>query len=282
MAASEDVVSAAQDSTTQNYLHLLSMTMLCYDQLLTLPAEIAYIWTRPRSVSSILFLLNRYLAFTRNIVFAAVTFTRFPPEDCPAYSLGSQIILIVNEVVVCVILTLRVYALYQRSRRVLAFLLATGLLTLGLGGWALTSQKNTVFKQVYTGCHMANTRKSDLAIPWEMLFVTDCIIFALTLRATYTAHQQHRGITLNGRLPLVSLLLRDGCLSTFASNFSVLLVSRLMLNMHKYASPGILTTNFWSEGTNYRTPLVFLERTERAAPGEQAAHTEMVRVGPDT
>ncbi|KII83335.1 hypothetical protein PLICRDRAFT_450367 [Plicaturopsis crispa FD-325 SS-3] len=82
MAASEDAVSAARDSMVHDYLDLLSMTMLYYDQLLTLPAEIAHIWTTPRSVSSILFLSNKWLGLIGNLVVAAVTFMRFPPEEC--------------------------------------------------------------------------------------------------------------------------------------------------------------------------------------------------------
>ncbi|KII83334.1 hypothetical protein PLICRDRAFT_450465 [Plicaturopsis crispa FD-325 SS-3] len=223
-----------------------------------------------------------------------------------------KIVLVISEVLVCAILTLRVYALYQRDRRILTFVLAAGLVAIGISGWSFTSQKSAVSKQASTGCHMANTAASGeyLAIPWEMLFTFDCMIFGLTLRATYHEHRRHRGLMLTGRrLPLAILLLRDGalyfgvmalanlsniltfylsspllkgCLSTFASNFSVLLMSRLMLNMHKHASPDILTTDFWTEGT-HRSPIVFLTRMDMA-PGERPAHTDLdlVRVSSET
>ncbi|KII83329.1 hypothetical protein PLICRDRAFT_47203 [Plicaturopsis crispa FD-325 SS-3] len=277
MAVSEDATSAAQDLMTRDCLNLLSMTMLFYDQLTTLSSEITYIWTRPRSASSIVFLLNRLLAFLGNLVVAVETFTGIHQEVCSTSSLGRQIILIINELVVGVLLTLRVHALYQHNRRVLALLLAMGFLTLGLCGWSMTAHTGTVSQQVYPGCHIAYTAMSGyyLAVPWEMLFVFDCMIYVLTLRATYNGHRQHQGLMLtSGRLPLVSLLLRDGalyfgvialanlsniltfylssallkgCLSSFASNLSVLLISRLMLNMHE----NVLTGDPWTTSTHH-------------------------------
>ncbi|KII83336.1 hypothetical protein PLICRDRAFT_450349 [Plicaturopsis crispa FD-325 SS-3] len=299
--ASEDALAGARDSLIHDYLDLFSLTMLYYDQLLTLPAEIAYIWTRPRSTSSIMFLLNRWLGFAGNLVVATLSLIPFPQEVCSRFNYFRQIMLVINEAVVCVILALRVYALYERTRRVLALFSAVSLLMLGLTGWSLSGQKSTVTQYARTGCHMELTTASGhyLAIPWEMLFVFDCTIFALTVRATYNAHRQAQGQMLaDARLPLVTVILRDGaiyfggmalanlsniltfhfspallkgCLTTLASNLSMLLTSRLMLNMHKHAFLGIMTTTFRS-GDTRRTSLRFREGTIRTASDEQPAH----------
>ncbi|KAG0702180.1 hypothetical protein DFH29DRAFT_511822 [Suillus ampliporus] len=41
--------------------------ILIYDHMVTLPEEIAFIWCRPKALSAMLFLLNRYVALLGNI-----------------------------------------------------------------------------------------------------------------------------------------------------------------------------------------------------------------------
>ncbi|KII83332.1 hypothetical protein PLICRDRAFT_450070 [Plicaturopsis crispa FD-325 SS-3] len=294
MSASEDTVSAARDSLIHDILILIPTTMLYYDHLLTLSDEIAYIWTRPRSLSSILFLLNRWLGFAGNLVAAAVMFGPFPLKVCSQYNLARELLLFVNEVVVSAILGLRVHALYRHNQRVLTLVLVVAILGVGLSGWSLSAQKSKVTQIAPAGCHMANTTISGyyIATPWEMLFVFDCMIFVLTVRATYNSHRQSRGLMLTGsRISLVYLFLRDGtlyfgamalsnlsniltfylssdllkgCLATFSSNLSMLL-------MHKHASSGIMTTTSRC-GDTRRTHVMSLERIDRTAPDERQAH----------
>ncbi|KII89228.1 hypothetical protein PLICRDRAFT_40865 [Plicaturopsis crispa FD-325 SS-3] len=279
-SANEDLASTARDLIIHNHLQLFGIVLLYYDQLLTTGDEVAYIWSRPRSISSIAFLLNRWLGFWGNIIVMIITTTKVSVK----YYLARQLILLVNELTVGVLLMLRTYALYKSSRRILIFLACLTVVLLSVAGWSLTGQHSTPSPDIYSGCHIGITNAShraaaDVAISWEALFVFDTVIFVLTLLATHRAHHRRPiSIFSPGRIPLTQLLLRDGAimalanltniftyypllkgmLSTFASNLAVALVSRLMLNLYKSdAAARIMST---ADSSGPRTPMVLTSR----------------------
>jgi hypothetical protein len=49
--------------------------------MVTLPEEIAFIWRRPKTLSAMLFLLNRYLALLFNISNLVLSFVPLSVED---------------------------------------------------------------------------------------------------------------------------------------------------------------------------------------------------------
>lgn len=61
-------------------LTLNDAVVLAYDYLLTLPAEVHFIWERPKRGSSYWFFLNRYLALSTTLIMAVFTFANLPPE----------------------------------------------------------------------------------------------------------------------------------------------------------------------------------------------------------
>ncbi|PPQ94408.1 hypothetical protein CVT25_002496, partial [Psilocybe cyanescens] len=196
--------------------------------------EINYLWKGPKNRSSYWFFINRYTAFFGNI---AVTILGF-------MDLSSRILLIVNQVLVCILLTLRVFALYDRSLRVLAYLITSGVILMAVTSWVMFGQKSAP-SETASGCHVGFSRMTfvdssvdldifvqshpyvaylytlrilnDIPFPfkglagaWEALFVYDSIIFALTIVKTWKARQDHAitGIS----IPLISLMLRDGAI----------------------------------------------------------------------
>lgn len=85
--------------------------ILMYDHVATLPEEIAFIWRRPKALSGMLFLFNRYLALLANISSLVVAYTPLSDEVLwfhYAYTklAGSQLIF----VEVCFILVLEYYS----------------------------------------------------------------------------------------------------------------------------------------------------------------------------
>ncbi|EGO03345.1 hypothetical protein SERLA73DRAFT_129617, partial [Serpula lacrymans var. lacrymans S7.3] len=209
-------------------------------------------------------------------------------DSCKRYTFFRQLLLVVNQVIVCILLTLRTYALYGRNNRLLAFMVGFGAVLVAAASWALVGQHSYAATNV-SGCHIAYTTStshqvlSDLAVAWEALFLYDTSMLVLTLLKTYKATRQHGLLSFNGRLNIVTLMCRDGetmaianlsniltfyiapvcfslqwisfvssaafqsllkgTLSTFASCISVTLMTRLMLNLHKSADTGILTTH---------------------------------------
>jgi len=145
-------------------------------------------------------------------------------------------------------------------------MLGSGAILAGVAVWSLFGQKSST---ATSGCHIALefTSSIHLATAWEALFCYDSILFGLTL---YQTHKSRRSIPEMGplRIPLISLMLRDGAiyfavmalanlanimtfylagpflrggLSTFASAFSVIMMSRIFLNLHSSAQTGIFS-----------------------------------------
>lgn len=66
------------------FVHAVDITippgLLAYDHIITIADEIAFIWRRPKHVSSFLFLLNRYIGFLGNAAATAVSLVSLPPK----------------------------------------------------------------------------------------------------------------------------------------------------------------------------------------------------------
>ncbi|KAF5324247.1 hypothetical protein D9619_011401 [Psilocybe cf. subviscida] len=261
--------STMRDISIHDYLHVFAVSFLFYDHAITLGDEVEYLWKRPKTRSTLWFFVTRYMGLFGNIAVTILAFTSMSSASCKRYSLYRQILLVATQVVVCILLTLRIYALYGCSSRILAFMLASGLVLLGISSWSLFGQKIVDAPQA-AGCHTGLGFKTSIRIAaaWEALLVYDCIIFGLTIFKTWTARLDHAITGIN--IPLITLLLRDGAiyfvvlafcnlsniltfyvagpfmrggLSTFASCISLTMICRLMLNLHRTADSGIYTTD---------------------------------------
>ncbi|KAI0371229.1 hypothetical protein BV20DRAFT_1017181 [Pilatotrama ljubarskyi] len=246
-----------------NYLHLAGVVILYYDFFLTFGEEYHRVWKNPRTISSILFYLNRYLPILGDIAVNTGNFYIFSSEQvslvpcsCRHYAFFRQLLLVINQVVVCFILFLRTYALYGRDKRILVLVVGVGAILLGISCWSIVGQHQDI--ELRGGCHLMADRMTAvrLAVSWEALFAFDCMVFILTVTKTFRERYRHR--VTSGRHDIISLILRDGamyfavmasvnfantltfyflepllrgCLSTFASSVSVTMMSRLMLNL---------------------------------------------------
>ncbi|EKM56616.1 uncharacterized protein PHACADRAFT_253825 [Phanerochaete carnosa HHB-10118-sp] len=283
-----------------NYLHLLGIVILFYDHAITFDGEFWRVWRTPRSGASILFFVNRYFAFFSNIAITAGNFALFQTiQGCAHYAFYRQLSLIVAQVIVAVIQFLRTYALYGRDRRIVIAVLSVAAILLSLSIWAVVGQTSTY--TLAQGCHAASSRTSaiHIAVAWEALFIWDLMIFSLTFFKSI----QNRGQYAGGRNDLVSLMIRDGaiyfgvmacaqcsntltfylsppalrgCLSTFASNMSVTMMSRLMLNLHRTTMNGsrnydATTTEF---GSVMSTNMRFTSRFGTTNVHTNGAHEE--------
>ncbi|KAF8157111.1 hypothetical protein B0H34DRAFT_486936 [Crassisporium funariophilum] len=205
----DESTSTVREILVHNYLHMFAISCLYYDHLLTSGQEIDFLWRRRKSQS----------------------FSDLSPQVCKRYSLFRQLLLIVNQVLVCVLLTLRIYALYGCSPRILAYMVGSGAILVTIScvrhkfvlfvlflltlppqfKWALFAQKSAPSERG-SGCHvgLSNGTAIRLAGAWEALFVYDSIIFSLTLFKTWKARRDHAitGI----EIPLISMILRDGAI----------------------------------------------------------------------
>ncbi|KAG2358161.1 hypothetical protein BDR07DRAFT_308303 [Suillus spraguei] len=119
----------AQQVSVHLYADVVANCILIYDHMSTLPEEITFIWCRPKAFSAILFFVNRYVALLANIFYL---FSNFLPisnkrfvfqvlqyllscstkASCSKYLLANQVLLVSQQVFICIVLFLRTYALY--------------------------------------------------------------------------------------------------------------------------------------------------------------------------
>ncbi|KAL6306030.1 hypothetical protein BKA93DRAFT_730040 [Sparassis latifolia] len=272
-----------------NYLHLVGISIFYYDYLITFRDEYSRIWSKPKSKVSIMFFVNRYVTFFGDIAVNWGNFYHFKTDE--RYALYRQLLLILAQVIVCINLLLRTYALYRRDKRVLALILATGLTLLGLSCWAVIGPQEDI--DLNGGCHTAAPRVTAIrtAVAWEALFIYDILIFSLTVFKTFK--ERSRNVVTVGKFDVVSLIFRDaftvfiacrimasvnlanvvtfylshrplflqpllrGVLSTFASSVSVTMMTRLMLNLHEGIYAPSTTLN---PSTENSTTLLFTSR----------------------
>ncbi|TCD68132.1 hypothetical protein EIP91_011497 [Steccherinum ochraceum] len=193
----------------QGYLHLLGITILYYDFLLTLPMEVTYVWRKRNPFSSSwVFLLNRYFSVLVNIATTAgnfVTFKSLKSCQCEDYILFHQLSIVVAQFIASCVLATRTYALWNKERRVLVFLVVLGVVVCGLDGWALTGQMSHASGEF--GCHvsLSKTTAIHIAVAWWCLFVVDSTILALTLYRSYKE-------AFRNNVGLVHLIVRDGAI----------------------------------------------------------------------
>ncbi|GLB40132.1 hypothetical protein LshimejAT787_0800030 [Lyophyllum shimeji] len=222
--------------------------------------------------------------------------------------------LVFNQVLVCILLTLRIYALYSRSFRILAYMVGSGAILVAISCWALFGQKSAPAQQA-SGCHigLSSITAIHLAAAWEALFVYDTILFVLTMAKTWKG--RHAYAITRASVPIIYLVFRDGAiyfavmalanltnimtfyfcgpfmrggLSTFASAISVAMMSRLMLNLHETADAGIYSTtrtNVTNTNMDVECPTTGVELDTLWSDDVQysaAAHAQSFRVDDST
>lgn len=264
MQATESYVNFVEGARYLDIFYIVSLSLLYWDHFLTFDDEVKYVWRSSFSWSSFWFFLNRYFAFFGNIPVIVIAFSySLPTSICNQYHLYHQLLILFTQCIVCVILTLRVYALYNCDRRILFVLVVSGLVIAGIGSWALLDQRAFAIENV-PGCHSGTAQETAIRIAtaWEVLVLYDTLVFVATM--VKTCRDRNNGFS-DGLLQLIfrdgamyfgimmavnlgnlltfylsTLSVMRGGLSTFASSVSVTLCSRLLLHLHERVNNDIL------------------------------------------
>ncbi|KAJ7101254.1 hypothetical protein B0H15DRAFT_815471 [Mycena belliarum] len=241
-------VSTTQTIFFQNYCHLVGVSILVWDYIITLGVEVRYLWQPAKSASSYWFFTIRYGALGANIPVAIFSFVTLPMKSCIRYDLVHQLFMLATQLLVATVMILRVWALYGRQARVLWGLIGVSSALIAVSAWSLHRGQHGFPLTVLPGCHLevVQAASHDLARPWECLFVFDSIMFGMT---TYKGCATRHAIG-GANMPLHRVLIRDGAnivttvpgsLATFATCMSVVMMTRLMLNLHERTDIGVLT-----------------------------------------
>ncbi|KAJ7138916.1 hypothetical protein C8R46DRAFT_1234155 [Mycena filopes] len=275
--------------TIQNEVHLVGFAFLVYDHIITLDTEIRCLWNRRKFASAYSFFFIRYFGLASNIPAAAFQFLTLSPLgyvqeglSFPQQHLTPSHVAASNGASATptssssyngweVVLGLRMYALYNRSRRILWLVGVVSVLLMGFSVWTTQGQQGSLMT-VLPGCHprLAPSTAHRFALSWAVLYAFDTLIFGLTL---YHGISMRRKLGSHSPMALHQIILRDGILyfgvlvlsnlanvltlvgnddsaapqpilpgtfATLGNCISITMMSRMMLNLHAQADQGIM------------------------------------------
>lgn len=171
------------------YLFLVSFTILLYNFFLTLSVEIQCFWRRRMSFVSILFLCNRYLTMIGGIPRALEAFKYFTEERCRLLRSFDYSFLLLSQSAVTLLLGVRTFALYERSKMILVLLVIIYTIVITVAGWAIltvheSSDSDVIGIIVWPDCNIALTLQQSYRFvgAWGAELLCDVVVFVLTLR----------------------------------------------------------------------------------------------------
>ncbi|KAJ3561483.1 hypothetical protein NP233_g10166 [Leucocoprinus birnbaumii] len=252
------------------YFQLAAFAMLVYDHILTFSQEVDRIWLHRISAATVLFLVNRYGTLIQFIIVVTG-------------------LLAVGQLV----MILRVYAIYDRNIRVLAFLMVLWAAQIVISIYGLRTGFPAPLSKGLVGC-ILNGEGPLFPSVWIAPLVTDSVIFFLTINRTkHYLHHLLSPFMSEAAAKALMILVRDGTMYFFvifmanllntlmfflgppdikaiAASFSQLLtctmLSRLVLNLRAVMSEkDSTTTTTRDDDIRFRNP-TFLsrERTRRS------------------
>ncbi|KLO12048.1 hypothetical protein SCHPADRAFT_941539 [Schizopora paradoxa] len=262
MAEIEAGIRLLRKALMAKNLNAASITLFAYDTLLNLGDEVTLIWRKRWNIGTVMYLATRYLVLvdiTSMLVYLFHDDLR--PQTChTVYSLSTYFAfggIILAEI----ILATRTYALWRRSRIILAILLVVHVGTDAPDAWITYNSVNALkFSPspvpTLIPC-LPSVPKTKIFIPFVNLMVQEALMTSLAFLAAVN-HWRHTNS------PLIKTLYKDGtlyfvCLLTISTAnviiFSVrslniyydllvelqrvlhsILSARLILNMRKVAS----------------------------------------------
>ncbi|TDL17278.1 hypothetical protein BD410DRAFT_754512 [Rickenella mellea] len=224
--------------------------------------EISFFWKRRITFAASLFFACRYLTLIGNVPVIFQVFSYWSPEgrlvfSCRLLQRYHQLMSMTIQTLVGIILITRTYALYERSRRVLALMCLTACYVIVFGCWSVmrtaSTGDNPPALPDMTRCdgRIEDAVGRRYGAAWVGVVVFDTEILLLTMWKSVKLSRIGGG-------RLVRVLLRDGCIyyviltvanmsqiltflyappllkglsTTFVNVISVIVISRAMMNL---------------------------------------------------
>ncbi|KAG1831583.1 hypothetical protein EV424DRAFT_158201 [Suillus variegatus] len=219
----------AQQALVQSYTLFVAISILLYDHMATLPEEIMFIWRRPKAMSAVLFLVNRYIAVLGNTLVLLSTFLPVSTErfqlcffninyfthqrlSCWKYVMVVHVLRVFQQGFICFTLTLRTCALYGYRRRLLVWM---GIIALTLVVGIISAR---AFRYISVngaigggGCYetFPTTASIHSGIAWIMMFIYELLIFIITVFRTWKTRGLPR-FSLISRRDILDVIFHDG------------------------------------------------------------------------
>ncbi|KAJ7258746.1 hypothetical protein B0H12DRAFT_1232192 [Mycena haematopus] len=190
---------------------LAGLVIIVYDHLLTLGAEVKYVWSTKLRPSTCWFLALRYIGLVANLTVATWHFADLSLEVCPIFAVAPRsfrfdlvalpqscvklqwawmFLIVLLETLVEATLAIRVFAMYGLNKLILGVLLSATGFILGSGLFAIVDYGRDPGRHVVTGfsgCATTLPRSAALlpAAVWEATLLCDILVFVLTVRRAF-------------------------------------------------------------------------------------------------
>ncbi|KAI0746692.1 hypothetical protein C8Q80DRAFT_1104999 [Daedaleopsis nitida] len=205
--------------TKIRYAELASTMIILFDHLLTLDQEVRLIWSAQWSLGKILFLINRYYALcvvvylyvNRHSIVMGPTLTEC---SCLHWFRWQGWTGIITFVIAELILQLRLYALYFRSKRVLA---VTNIVCLAAAIGSSYVMGHALSLIVAFAIQLPNTG-STVCVPiglpdgfyqfWIPMLISECVLCGLALYRGFRSYRPTENLLQSGRR-IIETLVRD-------------------------------------------------------------------------
>ncbi|KAK0495714.1 hypothetical protein EDD18DRAFT_1463532 [Armillaria luteobubalina] len=204
------IATAGDHLRWEDSLALALVSLLLFEYLITFDAEVDYVWSKPKSFVSILYIANRYfgpLAIT--VCMIALFDTGISEESCSHLAPFDGIFTLVTVLVAEAMLIIRVYALHERSKIVLALHGAIWLVQTCLMSFVLAHSGPVVIPTtaITFGCVLvADPSIGSLLIMWTIpSLVFDTATFLLLVAGIWRRSRRHE-------CSILTLIARDGIL----------------------------------------------------------------------
>ncbi|KAJ7662119.1 hypothetical protein DFH06DRAFT_365779 [Mycena polygramma] len=207
--ASKQIVLLASRLRSINSMHVVNATILLFDYILTLDAEISFMWSSKWSLARVLFFLTRYSpVFDVPVEMYYSMVSNLESEYCSqlhaAASWGTLFGMAVSEA----ILILRTYALSGRKRGVLisfTTVWAAGVIAsmILLEFFLRSATYGPPPSPVIPGCFLNGGTAIFAGIPFVLVLLNDTVIMAYTLSLGIQNYRHTRN-------PVILALYRDG------------------------------------------------------------------------
>ncbi|KAJ7246943.1 hypothetical protein C8J57DRAFT_1359687 [Mycena rebaudengoi] len=235
-----EAIEVAYQTFANNCATVAFVAILVYDWLLTLGPEVEYIWNQKMSFGKILYLINRYLVLVDLIILLnsytnpIIHGSRAQVSSCsilfctPWFHIDSWLGFI-SIVAVDTMMSLRTWAMWHRSKKILIFLVILQVLcNLAEGGatlWASLTLFSIPSPNNIQPCLQGFARPDVLYALWMGVIVWDLAIMILTLiRAGSTMRLQE---TTNA---IITCVVKDG-VQYFILIFLIAIGNIIVLNV---------------------------------------------------
>ncbi|KAK7038480.1 hypothetical protein R3P38DRAFT_2906198 [Favolaschia claudopus] len=212
------------------------LTALTYDTLLNIDQEYRLLWKTPWSAVKTLYLWARYSTFIDTALAVHIrTQLVVDPATCHTASIFIRTFAVVGSIITELILTIRTYALFEKSTALLVFL---GFLWFGIGGvniWALIRWTETLAPVPMSppnSCNLDSSTNIGVVIYASLLF-GETVVFLLT--AWRGLHTFWLSRSIYRQSQLVTTFYRDG-ISFYLAIFVILVVD---VSLETQAPPGL-------------------------------------------